>query len=171
MRLAYTRYSGERGYTPQQFREVVEEVAGIDMGPWFANAVDSAEPLELEEPLAWFGLTYKATSHDEEGWTGCSLGGGNRVSSLDERGPGWASGLQIGDEVLAVDRRRVHSSDWAALGTRHKPGDTVTVLASRRGQLREVTLVLGTAPVTRSVEINAQAEEAAHKRRGAWLNP
>jgi predicted metalloprotease with PDZ domain len=171
MRLAYTRYSGERGYASEDFRAVVEEVAGIDMGPWFASAVDSAEPLDLKEALAWFGLTYVATSHDEEGWVGSALDGGNRVSSLDERGPAWASGLQIGDEVLAVDRKRVHSSDWGSLGTRHAPGDTVTVLASRRRHLREISLVLGTAPVTRRVEIDAQAEEAAHKRRSDWLSP
>ena len=171
MRLAYTRYSGERGYTPEEFRLVVEEVAGVDMDPWFTHAVDRAEPLDLEKPLAWFGLTYVSTSRDDEGWAGCSLGGGNEVSSLDERGPAWASGLQVGDEVLAIDRKRVHSGDWASLGTRHAPGDTVTVLASRRGQLREISLVLNTAPVTRRIEVDAHAEEVAHRRRGDWLSP
>lgn len=31
MRLAYSRYSGARGFTPDQFRAVAQEVAGIDL--------------------------------------------------------------------------------------------------------------------------------------------
>ena len=46
MRLAYRRYSGERGFTPEEFRRTAEEVAGTDLKEWFRNAISSAEELD-----------------------------------------------------------------------------------------------------------------------------
>jgi predicted metalloprotease with PDZ domain len=56
MRLAYQRYAGERGFTADQFRQTAEEVAGVDLQPWFRQAVGSAEELDYGEALDWFGL-------------------------------------------------------------------------------------------------------------------
>jgi len=56
MRLAYKRYSGERGFTPEQFRKTAEEVAGVDLREWFRKAISSVEELDYPETLDWFGL-------------------------------------------------------------------------------------------------------------------
>jgi predicted metalloprotease with PDZ domain len=58
MRLAYKRYSGERGFTPEQFRKTAEEVAGVDLREWFRKAVSSVEELDYAETLDWFGLRF-----------------------------------------------------------------------------------------------------------------
>jgi predicted metalloprotease with PDZ domain len=58
MKLAYQRYSGERGFTPEQFRKTAEEVAGVDLTAWFTKAVSSAEELDYAEALDWFGLRF-----------------------------------------------------------------------------------------------------------------
>ena len=58
MRLAYRRYSGARGFTPDQFRAVASEVAGTDLSAWFRRAVDSTEELDYDEALGWFGLGF-----------------------------------------------------------------------------------------------------------------
>jgi predicted metalloprotease with PDZ domain len=58
MRLAYERYSGERGFTPDQFRKTVEEVAGCDLKEWFRKAVASTEELDYTEALDWLGLRF-----------------------------------------------------------------------------------------------------------------
>lgn len=170
MKIAYARHSQDRGYTPEEFRAIVEEVAGVDMDAWFGRSVDRAEPLELDEPLAWFGLKRVETTRDDQGWAGCSLDGANRVSGLDERGPAWASGLQLGDEILAMNGMRISYGDWSRLGKRHEPGDTLELLTARRGQLREVSLELGTAPAKVRVEIDRQANALMIARRKAWLS-
>ena len=56
MKLAYQRYSGERGFTAEQFRKTAEEVAGVDLKGWFRGAVASTEELDYTEALDWFGL-------------------------------------------------------------------------------------------------------------------
>ncbi|MGE0461820.1 MAG: M61 family metallopeptidase [Vicinamibacterales bacterium] len=58
MRLAFRRYSGERGYTADEFRQTAEEVAGVDLGEWFKRAVSSTEDLDYEDLLEWFGLRF-----------------------------------------------------------------------------------------------------------------
>ena len=62
MRLAYKRYSGERGFTPEQFRQTAEEVAGVDLKEWFRRALASTEELDYTEALDWFGLRFAAPS-------------------------------------------------------------------------------------------------------------
>ncbi len=58
MRLAYQRYAGERGFTPDEFRIVAEEVAGTELKDWFKKAVNSAVELDYTETLDWFGLRF-----------------------------------------------------------------------------------------------------------------
>jgi predicted metalloprotease with PDZ domain len=56
MRLAYQRYSGAKGFTPEEFRKTTEEVAGIDLRAWFRKAIRSTEELDYAPALDWFGL-------------------------------------------------------------------------------------------------------------------
>ncbi len=59
MRLAYTRYSGEKGYTPAEFRATVSEVAGTDLAAFFVRLLESTDELDYSEALAWYGLRFK----------------------------------------------------------------------------------------------------------------
>jgi predicted metalloprotease with PDZ domain len=58
MKLAYQRYSGGRGFTPEEFRAVAEEVAGADLKEWFRKAISSTEELDYREALDWYGLRF-----------------------------------------------------------------------------------------------------------------
>jgi predicted metalloprotease with PDZ domain len=58
MKLAYQRYSGAKGFTPEQFRKATEEVAGVDLQAWFKKTVRSTEELDYAEALDWFGLRF-----------------------------------------------------------------------------------------------------------------
>ena len=65
MRLAYQRYGGERGFTPEGLRATAEEVAGTDLREWFRRALTSTEELDYSEALEWFGLRFA----DDGSWT------------------------------------------------------------------------------------------------------
>ena len=56
MRLLYKRYSGERGYTPEQFVAAASEVAGIDLSDFLARALDSQQELDYQAALNYYGL-------------------------------------------------------------------------------------------------------------------
>jgi len=59
MRLAFARYSGAQGYTPEEFESVAAEVAGKSLRPFFARAVESTSELDYGEALEWFGLRFR----------------------------------------------------------------------------------------------------------------
>lgn len=61
MKLAYERYSGERGFTADEFRKTAEDVAGVDLKEWFRKALASTEELDYTEALDWFGLRFAPT--------------------------------------------------------------------------------------------------------------
>jgi predicted metalloprotease with PDZ domain len=65
MRLAYRRYSGERGFTPEEFRKTAEEVAGADLKEWFRQAISSAEELDYTSALDWYGLRFALPDEPE----------------------------------------------------------------------------------------------------------
>jgi predicted metalloprotease with PDZ domain len=58
MRLAYKRYAGERGVTPEQFRAAADEVAGVSPAECFRSPISSTEELDYSEALDWFGLRF-----------------------------------------------------------------------------------------------------------------
>ncbi len=58
MRLAYARYGGARGFTPDEFQATAEEVAGVDLKEWFHRALATTEELDYVEALDWYGLLF-----------------------------------------------------------------------------------------------------------------
>jgi predicted metalloprotease with PDZ domain len=58
MRVAYQRYGGAKGFTPEEFQAVATEVAGTDLGEWFRRALGSTDELAYGDMLDWFGLRF-----------------------------------------------------------------------------------------------------------------
>jgi len=177
MRLAYRRYSGERGYTPAEFRATASEVAGVDLDDFFRRSVETAGELDYREMLDWYGLRFAPAEPDSTGagWLGAGtqVRDGRLVVTAVLRGtPAYGSGLTAEDEVLALDDFRVEGGDLDSALERYHPGDTVTVLVSRRGELRRYDVALGPAPGDRwslSVRSDATTEQRQHLE--AWLEP
>jgi predicted metalloprotease with PDZ domain len=68
MRLAYAHFSGEHGFTPEQFRAAASEVAGTDLALWFRRAVDSTDELDYSEAMDWYGLRFDSNDANENSW-------------------------------------------------------------------------------------------------------
>jgi predicted metalloprotease with PDZ domain len=68
MRLAYDRYAGERGFTPEQFRATAEDVAQADLKEWFRKAISSTEELDYHEALDRFGLRFAPAEDPSKAW-------------------------------------------------------------------------------------------------------
>ncbi|MEO8682708.1 MAG: hypothetical protein ABI665_26910 [Vicinamibacterales bacterium] len=66
MRLAYSRFGGERGFTADQLRATADTVAGVDLKAWFGKALGSTDELDYTEALEWFGLSLSSEWQLEE---------------------------------------------------------------------------------------------------------
>jgi predicted metalloprotease with PDZ domain len=92
MRLAHARYSGARGFTPEGFRSITSEVAGIDLGDWFRRALDTTEELEYSEALDLYGLQFATDAEGKPTWRleprpAATAAQRARLAALTARGP------------------------------------------------------------------------------------
>ena len=150
MRLAYSRYSGEKGYTLDEFYQTMSEVAGVDLKPWFARAVDTTEELDYSEALDWFGLRFRPVdSRTQRAWLGANTrvdAGRLVVSQVRRNTPAFNSGLNVDDEILAIDDVRVRPEGIAARLEQYKPGEKVSLLVARRDKIIRLDATLGLEP-------------------------
>jgi len=179
MRLAYERYSGRRGYTPEQFRQVASEVAGQDLDPWFHKALETTEELDYAEALDWFGLRFKERTDDgkekpppiETGLKARTENGRLVVTEVERGSAGETAGVNVGDEILAVNQYRVRSDQWPVRLDSYKAGDTVTLMVARRDLLKKLEMELTAVPRTSwvlEVVPEPSREQVAHLK--SWLH-
>ena len=178
MRLAFEQYSGERGYSHDQLREVFEEVAGCDLTGWFHRFIDGTDELEYEEALAVFGLRFEPESTEEpeeapEGWLGieASESGGRWSVTRVRRGtPAYEAGINPGDEIIALGQYRMSASSWKQVRRQHAPGSQATLLVSRRGTLIPIEVTFGEEPTREwKIEPDPDASDEQMERLARWL--
>ncbi len=181
MRIMFKRFEKD-GYLPEDFRAVVDEVAGTEMAEWFKTHIDTPSPMQYENALAWYGLTFgdekKAGATDEQGdekkdddkrkpWVGFS--GGTSVSRVESGSPAARSGINVGDEIIAVDGYRVSSGSIDSRLKQYKVGDTIKVLTSRRQQIFERKLTLAKAPKSLKLKWVKEPNDLQKASAKAWL--
>lgn len=155
MLAAWARYSGERGFTTDEFRALASEVAGRDLSSFFAHAVDSTEELDYGGALGWYGLRFKSKNgngkKDDEpkGWLGAVTSNKDGRLVIDEvrrATPAYEAGLNAEDEIVAVDNLRVTPATWDDRLACYRPGDKVALLVARRGEMRTLDAILAAKP-------------------------
>lgn len=150
MQWAMQRYSGDKGYTPAQFYAVMSEAAGVDLKDWFARTAESTEELDYTEALDYYGLRFRPVDLKTAAPV---IGGGTRndggrliVTSVRRGTPGLAAGLNVDDEIIAIDDVRVRADGLAARLAQYRPGDKVAMLVARRDRLMKIDVTLGADP-------------------------
>lgn len=75
MRQAYRQYSGEHGYTEEQFEAVASQVAGINFSEFFRRHVRGTERLDFAPALRYYGLRIRPSPNSSaESGVGWKLG-------------------------------------------------------------------------------------------------
>ncbi|HET9013520.1 MAG TPA: PDZ domain-containing protein, partial [Gemmatimonadaceae bacterium] len=179
MKAAYEKYSGMRGYTADEFRAVAEQVAGVSLKAFWDSAVTGTDELDYKETLETLGLRFRsvAVPADRPGRAWLGIGTRNDagrllVSQVRRDTPGMAAGLNVDDEILAIDDYRVRADRLDNRLDQYRPGDKVTLLVARREQLLRLPLTFGTEPPRAwRLEVNPAASESQQSSRGRWLNP
>jgi predicted metalloprotease with PDZ domain len=149
MRLAYQRYAGARGYTPADFRAVAEEVAGTSLGEFWERAIEGTAEIDYSEALDTFGLRFRQSPQPSRPWLGITTrndAGRLVISQVRRDGPGWNGGLNVDDEILAIDEFRVRADRLEQRLQQYRPGDRVTFLVARREQLIRIPIALEREP-------------------------
>jgi predicted metalloprotease with PDZ domain len=159
MRAAYEKYSGPRGYTPEEFRAVAEQVAGASLASFWTNAVTGTGELDYADALDALGLRFRpaAVPPAPRAWLGMTTrndAGRLVIAQVRRDAPADKAGLNVDDEILAIDDFRVRADRLDNRLEQYRPGDRVTVLVARREQLLRIPVTLA-AEQPRSWKIEA----------------
>jgi len=153
MREAYAQYSGTRGFTPEDFRALTERVAGIDMGAFWQTAIDGTDELDYSEALDVFGLQFRPPNGPPNGrpkaWIGATTkidAGRLLVAQIKRDTPAFRAGVNVDDEIVAIDQVRVRSDRLDERLDQYAPGDRIALLVARRDRLVSLDVVLGAEP-------------------------
>ena len=174
LRLAYRRFAASAA-SPEELRAVLEEVAGIDLGDLFRAAVETAGELDYREMLKLVpGLGSPLPGQDSAGkaWLGADTkvkDGRLVVTDVPSNAPTYGSGLTAEDELIALDDFRLEDGDLDTALKRYGPGDTVSVLVSRLGELRRWRLEAAAA--RRATGGRSPSDPTRHPTNGGGWPP
>jgi predicted metalloprotease with PDZ domain len=178
LKAAYQEYSGAKGYTEEQFRALAERVSGLNLKTFWETAVDGTGELDYAEALGALGMRFKAppaprSDVPAKAFLGLNVrnDAGRMIVTQVQRGtPAFDAGINVDDEILAIDDFRVRADQLPARLDQYRAGDTVSVLVARREQLQRISVKLGSEPVKAwRLEIDPSAGETEKKLLTAWL--
>ena len=178
MRAAYSRYSGSRGYREPEFRALVEDIAGQSLETFWSSALDGTAELDYSEALDTLGLRFKtAQSYAGRVPGRATLGAvtkidnGRLIISHVWRGTAaHEAGLNVDDEIVAIDEFRVRADQLDARMEQYLVGDRVSILVARRDRLMRLDMRLGSEPLkTWQLEVDPVASAAQRKTLDDWL--
>ena len=95
---------------------------------------------------------------------------GRTIVAQVRRGtPSFDAGFDAEDEVLTIGDVRVPPGQLDARIAQFQPGDKVTVVVSRREELRRIDVTLGTDAAQGALEIRSDASPEQSERLRVWL--
>jgi predicted metalloprotease with PDZ domain len=177
MRTAYELYAGRRGFTPQQFRGLIEDMCGRSLASFWNDAIDGTVELKYAEALDYFGLRFTSETprpgERQKAWLGAltKVEDGRLVVTQIKRGaPAFTAGVNVDDEILAIDGFRVRADCLEQRLEQYVPGQRVTLLVARRLRLLDLSLTLGAEPMRLwRIEVDPIATPVQAERLNAWL--
>ncbi|MFM7017082.1 MAG: M61 family metallopeptidase [Bacteroidota bacterium] len=170
--LYQTYYLGySRGFTDMEFQDAVSQIAGINMNDFFKKYVFATNQIPFDTISNEIGLVLDDNFADEEkvylGFN--STASKNTISSVERNSPAWLVGLNVGDEIIAINDYRFNG-DLNASISNVKINDYVNVLVSRNGVIKKFTMkAINTPYVSYFLELTASLTENQKKVLKGWL--
>lgn len=149
-RLYSEFYKKNRNYTPADFQQVSEMMAGSTLEEFFAKYVRGRDELDYNASLAAAGLRLDTTGDTskpaEKAYLGADLTQeGDRliVTRVYAGSPAYEQGLNSGDQIIALDNRRVTKDFFEARLAEKKPGELANLTIFRLDDLSLLPIKLG----------------------------
>ena len=135
-----------QGYTVEDFRKLCEEYSGVSLQTFFKDYVDGTVPLPWETVLAYAGLEVSEEKSEATPWLGVMTrerGGASLVTAVIAGSAAYDGGVNVNDELIALDGHRVRSGDLPGRIAQKSIGDTAHITVFRDDMLREFVIRLG----------------------------
>ena len=173
MQVLYQTYflGYNRGFSDQEFQDAVTQIAGVDMNAFFKQYVYNTQKIPFDSIAQDMGFDLIDNFADEEKvYIGLNVNNTkNTVTSVERNSPAWQSGVNVGDEIIAINDVRFNGDLSAGLNG-VKINQEINLLFSRNGIVKQVKLKVANTPyVNYFLEASASPSEQQKKIIKSWL--
>src|SRR6185503_20259669 len=126
---------------------------GTDLGAFWRSAIEGTEELDYANALEVFDLRFKPITSNgnarPKAWLGVTTrvdAGRLLVAQVRRHTPAFTAGLNVDDEIVAIDEVRVRTDRLDERLEQYAPGDRMTMLVARRDRLLSLNVTLGAEP-------------------------
>jgi predicted metalloprotease with PDZ domain len=152
-------------------------MCGRSLASFWNDAIDGTVELKYAEALDYFGLRFTSETprpgERQKAWLGAltKVEDGRLVVTQIKRGaPAFTAGVNVDDEILAIDGFRVRADCLEQRLEQYVPGQRVTLLVARRLGVLDLSLTLGAEPMRLwRIEVDPIATPVQAERLNAWL--
>ncbi|GAB4133736.1 MAG: PDZ domain-containing protein [Cyanobacteria bacterium J069] len=175
MRLMWQRFGqDEIGFTPAELEGAIASVADTDLTDFFHRALHTTEELPFDDYLKPFGLRLQpddvSSAPPSLGITVRSENGKDLIKFIEIGAPAQRAGLDIGDELLAIDGLRVSADQVGDRLRDYRPGDTVQLTVFHQDELRTAEVILDPpSPTSFKIVPSSSASETQRALLKGWL--
>jgi predicted metalloprotease with PDZ domain len=146
MRAMYQEYYKKlnRPFTEEEFRKALETIVGENMEDFFQKSIYGTETVDYNRFLGYAGLQL-TEDVDEDATLGAGLeetGGKIFVRNLKRGGAAYKYGLNVNDEILGIDGKRLSIGLFNQHIAKKKIGDKVSLLIARTGLVKTLEITL-----------------------------
>jgi len=145
MRTMFERFPLGTGYTVDDLQRVCEEMAGSSVEQFFHDYVHGTTPIPWEQFLGYAGLKLEKKDAEPKPWLGIMTydrDSQTRIYNVVAGSPAYDAGLDVNDEVLALNGFRARTNDLINRIAEMKEGDKVKLTVFRDDKLREFEVTL-----------------------------
>ncbi|MBD2464328.1 M61 family metallopeptidase [Oscillatoria sp. FACHB-1407] len=136
----------EIGFTADELQGVIESVADKSLSDFFHRYLHTVEELPFNDYLEPFGLQLVADKVDHQppfvGMTVKTEHGREAIKFVESGSPAHQAGIDIGDELLALNGLRVSADQWSDRLSDYAPGDTIELTVFHQDELRTYSVTL-----------------------------
>ncbi len=142
LKAAYDEYykKKNRGFTSNEFKKLLEKELGKNLDDFYKQYIHGTEAIDYNTYLNYAGLELQKDKSVKASLA-ISLNKDNIVTKVIRDGAGWAYGINVNDEIIALDGKRTDDVDTYLAGK--KVGDEIDVLLNRDGVLHSLKAKLG----------------------------
>ena len=172
--LYYEIYKKEdRGYTDAEVKEAFEASLGEQTDWFFEKYIYGCERPDFEKYLGYFGLNLVDQNADifrpSLGVKTKETNGRMMISEVRVGGSAYEAGLNVGDEIVAVDNYRVMKSLEKTVSA-SKPGQMVNYLINRDGEIMTFEVMMKASTNKRyKLEKDANATDKMKRLYEQWM--
>jgi predicted metalloprotease with PDZ domain len=147
MRLMWQRFGvDEIGFSSQQLKAVIAEVAAENLDSFFTLCLDSTEELPFEQYLEPFGLSIKTVTEKEAvPYIGIKVqteSDREIIKFVEADSPAMAAGIDANDELLAIDGIRLASQSLNERLKDYQINDIIQVTVFHQDELKTLPVTL-----------------------------